>query len=860
MIRAVTRRRRRNADRELTPSGSRPAPPTGPCARSIAVSTRSPRRTARSTWHANFPSRRPATSGSWPTSTRARPRRPSGSSTTPAAPTRSARCTKAPRSWTTWSRSKSAASRSRRPRPPRSGATARSTSSTRPATSTSRSRSSASLRVLDGAVAVFDAVAGVEPQTETVWRQANKYDVPRFCFVNKMDRVGADFERCVEMIRDRLDATPAVVQLPIGAEGDFRGVIDLVEMKAIVWPLDDDTEGAKFEVVDIPAELPRRGRRRARTSCSRPIAHVDDALLEKYLGDEELDRRRDRSTRSALGTLDVRVRAGAVRLRVQEQGRAAHARRGRRLPAVAARHPADRGHRPEGRRRDRAQGERGRAVLRARVQDRRRPLRQAHVLPHLLGQAREGRGDLQLDEGPQGAHRPHPAHARDQREDIDVAYAGDIVAGLGFKQTTTGDTLCERAHPIVLEQHGVPRAGDLRRDRAEDEARPGQARQGARLALRRGPDVPGPHRRRHRPDDHRRHGRAPPRGARRPDDARVQRRRARRQAAGRVPRDDHRSRSRRSSSATSARPVVAASTAHVVIALEPTGPGGGYEFVDEIKGGVIPREYIPAVDAGIQEAMEGGVLAGYPLVDVRARLTFGSYHDVDSSEMAFKIAGSMALQGSGQQGQARSCSSRSMAVEVVTPEDYMGDVIGDLSSRRGQVEGMEQRGNAQVDQRASADWPRCLGMLPTFVRAPKGARRTRCSSTRTSRCPSRSRRRSSPESAASDPTSRLFQHVFVRSRGSPMAKEKFERNKPHLNIGTIGHIDHGKTTLTAAITKVLRGPELRRTTSRRSTRSTRRRKRRRVGSRSRSRTWSTRPRTVTTRTSTARVTPTTSRT
>ncbi len=182
---------------------------------------------------------------------------------------------------------------------------------------------------------MFDAVAGVEPQTETVWRQANKYDVPRFCFVNKMDRVGADFERCVSMIRDRLDAVPAVMQLPIGSESDFRGVIDLVAMKAVVWPLDDDTEGAKFEVVDIPDEFADAAAA-ARHELLETIAHVDDHLLEKYLEGEELTADEIKAA-IRTGTLDVRVRARALRLRVQEQGRAAHARRGRRLPAVAAR-------------------------------------------------------------------------------------------------------------------------------------------------------------------------------------------------------------------------------------------------------------------------------------------------------------------------------------------------------------------------------------------------------------------------------------------------------------------------------------------------------------------------------------------
>ena len=240
----------------------------------------------------------------------------------------------------------------------------------------------------------------------------------------------------------------------------------------------------------------------------------------------------------------------------------------------------------------------------------------------------------------------------------------------------------------------------------------------------------------------------------------------------------------------------------MVIALEPTGPGGGYEFVDKITGGVIPREYIPAVDAGIQEAMEGGVLAGYPLVDVRVILTFGSYHDVDSSEMAFKIAGSMAFKKAARAAKPVLLEPI-MEVEVVTPEDYMGDVIGDLSSRRGQVEGMEQRGTSHVVRRPSAARRDVrLRYRPSFAHpgsrdvhdavrlVPAGAGVDR-------------RRDHQPGSAANS------SHVDISKgvRDSPMAKEKFERTKPHLNIGTIGHIDHGKTTLTAAITKVLADDE-----------------------------------------------------
>ena len=407
--------------------------------------------------------------------------------------------------------------------------------------------------------------------------------------------------------------------------------------------------------------------------------------------------------------------------------------------------------------------ERGRAVRGARVQDRRRPLRQAHLLPHLLGQAREGRGGLQLDQGPQGAHRPHPADARQpprgHRRRRTRATSSPAV---GFKQTTTGDTLCDRAHPIVLERMEFPEP--VISVAIEPKTKVDQDKLGKALGSLSDED---PTFQVHTDDET---GQTIIAGMgelhlevlvdrmMREFNVDAQRR----QAAGRVPRDDHRSRSRRSRSATSARPVAGASTATWSSRSSPPGPGGGYEFVDEIKGGVIPREYIPAVDAGIQEAMEGGVLAGYPLVDVRARLTFGSYHDVDSSRDGVQDRRLDGVQGRRPGRPSPRCSSRSWRSRSSPPEDYMGDVIGDLSSRRGQVEGMEQRGNAQVINAPGAARPRCSAMLPTFVRAPRGARRTRCSSTRTSRCRSRSPRRSSPESAASD------HHVtpFIRFEGA----------------------------------------------------------------------------------------------
>ena len=464
-------------------------------------------------------------------------------------------------------------------------------------------------------------------------------------------------------------------------------------MRAIVWPLTDDTEGAKFEIVDIPRRVRGRGRLPARHELLETIAHVDDALLEKYLADEEITYGRD-PERAASRRAQVRVRARAVRVGVQEQGRAAHARRGRRLPPVAARPSAHRGHRHEGRGDRRAQGERERAVRGARVQDRRRPLREAHLLPHLLGPLDKGAEIYNsTKDRKERIGRILRMHA-DQREDIDVAYAGDIVAGLGFKQTTTGDTLCDRAHPIILERMEFPTP--VISVAIEPKTKNDQDKLGKALNSLSDED---PTFLVHTDEDTGQTiiagmGELAPRGVGRPHDARVQRRRARGQAPGRVPRDDHQERregraalrppDRWSGPVRPRRDRARAHRARRWLRVRRRDQG----WRD-------PREYIPAVDAGIQEAMQGGVLAGYPLVDVRVRLTFGSYHDVDSSEMAFKIAGSMAFKEAARRAKPQLLEPVA-SVEVVTAEEYMGDVIGDLSSRRGKIGGMEQRGNSQV--------------------------------------------------------------------------------------------------------------------------------------------------------------------
>ena len=496
------------------------------------------------------------------------------------------------------------------------------------------------LRVLDGAVAVFDAVAGVEPQTETVWRQANKYDVPRFCFVNKMDRIGADFDRCVSMIRDRLDAVTAVVQLPIGAESEFRGVIDLVEMKAIVWPVNDDSEGSNFEVIDIPAEYTDAATK-ARGELLETIAHVDDALLEKYLADEEI----------TTAEIQNAIRLGTLRFEfVPVLCGSAFKNKGVQpmLDAVVDYLPSPLDLPPtqgtdmkgeETVERKASEDEPFSALAFKIVAD---PYGKLTYFRIYSGRVEKGAEVYNsTKDRKERIGRILRMHA-DQREDVDVAYAGDIVAGLGFKQTTTGDTLCERAHPIILERMEFPTpviSVAIEPKTKIDQDKLGKALNSlsdedptfvVHTDLDTGQTIIAGMGELHlevlvdrmmREFNVDAHVGKPQVAYRETITKAVEKVEQRyvRQTGGR------------------------GQYGHVVIALEPTGPGGGYEFVDEIRGGVIPREYIPAVDAGIQEAMQGGVLAGYPLVDVRARLTFGSYHDVDSSEMAFKIAGSMAF-------------------------------------------------------------------------------------------------------------------------------------------------------------------------------------------------------------------------
>ncbi len=547
-----------------------------------------------------------------------------------------------------------------------------------------------SLRVLDGAVAVFDAVAGVEPQTETVWRQANKYRVPRICFVNKMDRVGADFHRTVEMIRDRLDATPAVVQLPIGSEGEFRGVVDLLEQRALVW---EETMGEHWNDIDVPEALQSEAHD-ARHQLVDVLSNYDDTIMEKYLADEEItaaDLRRALRT-ATLANEVVPVLCGSAFKNKGVQPM---------LDAVVDYLPSPldlpptTGTKP------------GKDEIEERAADDEAPFSalafKIMTDPYVgkLTYLRVYSGSLKkggtvsntTKDRKERIGRLLQMHAN-HREDKDAIFAGDIVAAVGLKQTTTGDTLSDPAHPIVLEALEFPEP--VIHVAVEPKTKADQDKLGKALFALSEEDPTF----RVRTDEET--GQTVISGMgelhlevlvdRMLREFNVDANVGKPQVAYRETVRKHVDKvEERYIRQTGGR----GQYGHVVIDLEPTGPGGGYEFIDKITGGVIPKEYIPSVDAGIQEALTSGVLAGYPTVDVRVTLTYGSYHEVDSSEMAFKIAGSMAVKKAARMADPVLLEPV-MAVEVVTPEDYMGDVIGDLSSRRGRVEGMEQRGTSHV--------------------------------------------------------------------------------------------------------------------------------------------------------------------
>ena len=544
-----------------------------------------------------------------------------------------------------------------------------------------------SLRVLDGAVAVFCGVGGVEPQSETVWRQADRYGVPRVAFVNKMDRVGADFDRVVREIRERLRGNPIVLQLPLGAEENFRGVIDLVTMKAVVW--EDESLGARYRQEDIPEDH-LEAARASRERLIEALADVDERLMEKYLNGE------------AISEAEVRgaIRTGTLRMQV--------------VPIVCGSSFKNKGVQP---------------LLDAVIDYLPSPL---DVPPVKGSNPNKGNEEERLPSDTEpftalafkimsdpyvgtltflrvyagvmssGSYvynsvkgkkerigRLLKMHAN-KREEIKDVYAGDIAAGVGLRDTTTGDTLCDESHPIVLERMQFP--DPVISIAIEPKTKVDQERLGGSLQKLATEDPS------FRVSSDPETGQTLISGMgelhleiivdRLLREFKVDANVGKPQVAYKETIRKAVEQEARFIRQTGGR----GQYGHVVLRVEPLGPGGGFEYVDGTKGGVIPREYIPAIGKGIKEALGSGVLAGYPVVDVKATVIFGSYHEVDSSEMAFKIAGSMAFKEA--MGKASPVILEPiMTLEVVTPEESMGDVISDINRRRGRISGQEARGN-----------------------------------------------------------------------------------------------------------------------------------------------------------------------
>ncbi len=497
-----------------------------------------------------------------------------------------------------------------------------------------------SLRVLDGAIAILDAVSGVEPQTETVWRQADKYRVPRIVYVNKMDRVGADYFRCLEMLKDRLGAHPVPIQIPLGREDKFKGVINLIEQVAYVWP-EDDSLGQTFETVEIPADF-KAQTAEYREKMIEGLAEVDDHLMEKYLGGEKVTPEE----------IKAAVRAGTIGMKLFPVICGASFKNKGVQPMLDAvvdylpsplDVPAIKGVNPET----------GQAETRE--PDEKAPVSALAfkiMNDTFVGQltfVRVYSGTLASGTGVYNSTRDKKErigrlvrmHAN-KREEIEAVTAGDIAAVVGLKDTRTGDTLCDPNKPIVLESMDFPApviAVAIEPKTKADEEKLGKPQVAYRETVRQKAEAQG---------------------------------RFVRQTGGRGQYGD------------------------VWLEIEPTAePGQGVIFENKLKGPAIPREYVPAVEKGIKEAAETGVLAGYPVVDIKVSLTDGSYHDVDSSEMAFKIAASIGFK-EGCRKAKPVLLEPVMDVEVVAPSEYQGAVIGDLNSRRGRIVSQEVRANAQV--------------------------------------------------------------------------------------------------------------------------------------------------------------------
>ncbi len=549
-----------------------------------------------------------------------------------------------------------------------------------------------SLRVLDGAVAVFDAVSGVEPQSETVWRQANKFNVPRCCFINKMDRTGADFHGGVASIREKLGAKAVPIQLPIGAESEFAGVIDLVEMRAIIYK--DETKGAKFEVADVPAEM-RAEAEKAREFLLECVAEADDALMEKYLRGEALSvaeiKSGLRKGTIAMNFFPVLCGSAFKNKGVQPLLDAVveYLPSPLDIPAVKGTDPNSKGE-----------------VVIERQADPDAPVAALAFKivtdPYVgiltffrvySGTVTAGTSILNSTRGKrERVGRVVRMHA-DKREEVKEVAAGDIGAAVGLKETITGDTLCCENNPIVLESIHAP--APVISVAIEPKTKSDEEKMGLSLMklAKEDPSL--------KLSVDKESGQTIISGM------------------GELHLDIIKQRLFREFGvdSTVGKPQVAyretilnkaeaeckyakqtggrGQYGHVLLRVEPLEAGKGFEFVDEIKGGVIPKEYIPAVEDGVVEALEGGILAGFPVIDMRVTLYFGSFHEVDSSEIAFKIAGSMCVKDACKKAKLQLLEPI-MSVEVVCPDDFISNIVGDLNRRRARILGMEPRAGAQT--------------------------------------------------------------------------------------------------------------------------------------------------------------------
>jgi elongation factor G len=547
-----------------------------------------------------------------------------------------------------------------------------------------------SLRVLDGAGAGFAAVHGVQPQSEKVWRQADKYGVPRICFINKIDKMGADFEHAVDTLRKRLNAKPVAIQIPIGQEDKFRGVVDLLNMKAVVWK--DETMGAEYVVEEIPAELQKKAEA-FHAQLVETVAENDDELLHKFLEGETI---KPEELRASLRRSTIALKVFPVVVGTSFKNKGVQPL----LDAVVDYLPSPldigltKGTNP------------GTDQELTRKSDDKEPFSalafkimadpfvgQLTFIRVYSGQLKSGDSVLNPRTGKdERIGRLLKMHAN-KREDIQEILAGDICAAVGLKNVGTGDTICEERHPILLEsiQFAVPVISVA----VEPKTKADQEKMGMALAKLAQED---PTFKVHTdPDsgqtiisgmgelhleiivDRMMREYKVEAGVGKPQVAYRETIRKKSEAEGKYIRQ------------TGGK----GQYGHAKIRLEPQEPGTGYEFVNDVVGGSVPKEFIKPIDQGIREAMEGGILAGYPMVDVKAILYDGSYHDVDSNEMAFKIAGSMAFKEAARRA-SPVLLEPVMAVEVVTPEDYAGTIMGDLSSRRGRIEGMEHRAGSQV--------------------------------------------------------------------------------------------------------------------------------------------------------------------